>query len=533
MHGASEPVAGTIRFLVRPADPRLVSSSFWTKLRKGFMRLLQKEKDNREWIPVHAYLPPDEPPAARTTSREASGFFAKILSRDEVDEDQAFLALGARLPQGFNASFELEKRPNGELECVKSPWVANVHVEAVRGVTSPEGVPFYEAEVRYDDDQETGDEAVANLPAHIPLTPNTKVFKRGMSQIKPEAGLDASLVCQADGRPPIFVTDDDEEQEMPELQPGPWSVSVIVKSKVNPLTSYGRSYYVEIIDNVSVTVPPQRILPLSFPGPMHLNTLLQLELAVAAGHLFENARLTEAAKGMPARCKLVREALYVHPVVLDCPLWHIKSQTEKQTTVLHLKTSVEPKVPTAEEAAVLRTISQQALHEFAEGTAANKSPLSLKAQRDVLNVEVDMNDLSSDAKQQLKNLASGSGDRLQFKLEGPAFGNIFGEGESRSTEAQGAADPGLVRHIYRSTVTEPYQEAKRNLAKNLALAMGFALLFNGGLKLWSWWQDDKATRRKLALIEAGRDEQKFEPKYLVKPAQATDVFPEPVPDGMM
>ncbi|KEP65804.1 UNVERIFIED_CONTAM: hypothetical protein HHA_316130 [Hammondia hammondi] len=564
---------GTQQVRVRAVDSRLLSSRGWRKLRKGLLDLLKKESAKLEWIPIHVQNVPEGASDASTTLPPSSlGFFGRLLGRNPVEDDLALSALGTSLPRGLNAALEIRTQPDGELECRKSPWVLPVAVEEVFKRASAEGVPFFEVEVSYGD-EDANDTIVANLPIFFPLTPNNEVLKNGLPDIEPQVGLDATILCKEDGRPPLFVTDQDENSEMPELQPGPWVVSVFVRSKVNPLVPYGRSYFLEIIDNVVVTMPPGRTIPLPLPAGVPLDTLVQLELAVAAAQLFTEPWSEESMRlAMPARCTLQREASYLEAATLDCPLWHIQARAKKPSAVrtaakiggslvgvglarniipprrdttafnrlvtldrsddaesagaVNLKTAW-PHPASAAEKLALSKLSDKALKEFAANESHAQSPFTIRADGDNLNVSVDLDKLTAKEKKGVENLPTDSDGRLQFSVAGRPTGDAVGNVDP-------SVGPALrvVQSIYRATVTNPYEKAKTELMKNIALGLAFAVLFHSGMRLWSWWQDDKATRHKLALIEAARKAQHFEPKYLVKPAQATDVLAEMVPDDI-
>ncbi|EPR58825.1 hypothetical protein TGGT1_316130 [Toxoplasma gondii GT1] len=564
---------GTQQLRVRPVDSRLLSSSGWRKLRKGLLDLLKKESAKREWIPIHVHKVPEGASGAETTLPPSSlGFFGRLFGRNPVEDDLALSALGTSLPRGLNAALEIYTQPDGELECRKSPWVLPVVVEEVRKRASAEGVPFFEAAVSYGY-EDANDTIAANLPIVFPLTPNNQILKNGLPDVEPQVGLDATILCKEDGRPPLFVTDQDENSDMPELQPGPWTVSVFVRSKVNPLVPYGRSYFLEVLDNVVVTMPPERIIPFPLPASVSLDTLLQLELAVAAAQLFTEPRSEDSMRlAMPARCTLHRDASYLDAATLDCPLWHMQAHTKKPSAVrtaakiggslvgvglarnlilprrdttafnqlvtlnrsddaesagvVNLNTAWPHPASAAEKLALSR-LSEKALNAFAANESNAKSPFTLSADGDTLDVSVDVNKLSAKEKKGVENLPTDSDGRLQFSLNGRPAGDAVGN-------ADAAVGPALrvVHNIYRATVTNPYENAKNELMKNVALGLAFAVLFHSGMRLWSWWQDDKTTRHKLALIEAARSAQHFEPKYLVKPAQATDVLAEIVPDDI-
>nr|CEL77799.1 TPA: TGME49_116130 [Toxoplasma gondii VEG] len=518
---------GTQQLRVRPVDSRLLSSSGWRKLRKGLLDLLKKESAKREWIPIHVHKVPEGASDAETTLPPSSlGFFGRLFGRNPVEDDLALSALGTSLPRGLNAALEIYTQPDGELECRKSPWVLPVVVEEVRKRASAEGVPFFEAAVSYGY-EDANDTIAANLPIVFPLTPNNQILKNGLPDVEPQVGLDATILCKEDGRPPLFVTDQDENSDMPELQPGPWTVSVFVRSKVNPLVPYGRSYFLEVLDNVVVTMPPERIIPFPLPASVSLDTLLQLELAVAAAQLFTEPRSEDSMRlAMPARCTIHRDASYLDAATLDCPLWHMQAHTKKPSGVVNLNTAWPHPASAAEKLALSR-LSEKALNAFAANESNAKSPFTLSADGDTLDVSVDVNKLSAKEKKGVENLPTDSDGRLQFSLNGRPAGDAVGN-------ADAAVGPALrvVHNIYRATVTNPYENAKNELMKNVALGLAFAVLFHSGMRLWSWWQDDKTTRHKLALIEAARSAQHFEPKYLVKPAQATDVLAEIVPDDI-
>lgn len=125
-----------------------------------------------------------------------------------------------------------------------------------------------------------------------------------------------------------------------ELQPGPWSARAQVYSVPDPLAPFGRKFHVGIIDNVAITMPPQKTIPLppmrSLPS---LELLLQLELASLQrmeGAEEENGggRRKGGLSGAP--CYLHRGALYSDPVRLDCRVWHdraLKKPPRKSSTL--------------------------------------------------------------------------------------------------------------------------------------------------------------------------------------------------------
>ncbi|PFH33643.1 hypothetical protein BESB_078590 [Besnoitia besnoiti] len=586
-----QQAAGEPAIRVRPAHATVRSSGTWRKLRKSFLKLLAEEAKRREWVPVETLeeLDEDSPYVISVAPQQSLKFRGFSRDRDRIADEQVFRDLGKQLPQGFNAAFGLKKAANGLLTCAHAPWLAVAVIDAVREATTRQHVKYYLADVRYlrGGSEDDGDETEAGardapLPTTLPLTPNNKVFTEGAPDLEPQTGSRASILCTQDGQPPQFIPEDTEDEDVTEQQPGPWGVTVVVRSRVNPLAAFGRSYELEVLDNVAVTVPAQPRIPLPLSVVASLDTLLQLELAAAAAAAAEAADAAgsgaadTAALRAQALCRLERPAAYRSAAKLDCSMWQTKPQKSKASAhkqlmkalapfvglsvsnhllgprrnaatfeglvgvdasaagspppaLLNLQSDFGAPAASAAERAVLSRLSHEALWDYAADAGDLNSPFSFHGSPDALQVSVDVGKLSSRDQAQLKHRVSGGADPsvFEFKLSAPRGSDAF------SDSSQQEYAPGAVRSIYQATVAEPQRQSHNSLVKNLAWLAGFVALYAGGSKLWSWWKNDKAAKQQLKHIEDARRKQEFELKYFVRRAQAADVLNAARQDDMM
>ncbi|PHJ20265.1 hypothetical protein CSUI_005899 [Cystoisospora suis] len=322
------------QFVVEAPDAEMRHSKVWKKLVRGYRELLDEESSRGDWIPVKG--PSDDDDDDDAFSAVSLHAVARFPINSEVAaEEKLGSLLGRRLPDTLNSHFSL-RQEGGRYMCQKSPWVVKVTVDRVSRAMGPGMVKYWDVTVQYDmggKRGETAQEELLKLPTVLPLTLNNLIFKEGISEAEsqPVEGTEATLACLKENSEVLFITDaeDDEEQHMPELQPGPWSARAQIYSVPDPLTPFGRKYHVGIIDNVAITMPPQKSIPLppmrSLPS---LELLLQLELASlqsmeGPGEENGGGRRKGGLGGAP--CYLHRGALYSDPVRLDCRIWHDRS----------------------------------------------------------------------------------------------------------------------------------------------------------------------------------------------------------------
>lgn len=161
------------------------------------------------------------------------------------------------------------------VECVAAPWFAEVEMDHVQRQESPQGSPYFMAQLKYTPPLPPS--FASQVPTAVPLAP-TRRAERGGDYRPPAKGDKATLLCLEKGKRLLFLRSTQNFGADPEFLPGPWSVEVHVEIFPDPLRVMGVGVQIRLVENLAVTMPPSRILPVTTAGLTDEQWLL-LELA--------------------------------------------------------------------------------------------------------------------------------------------------------------------------------------------------------------------------------------------------------------
>ncbi|KAL8433814.1 hypothetical protein Efla_005401 [Eimeria flavescens] len=177
-----------------------------------------------------------------------------------------------------------EGRPHllspGPVECTAGPWFVEAEVTGVSEEHSSQGSPFYLVNLVYASPPLNGSsDALHSLPTQLPLAPSKRA-EASAGFRPPAVGDTATLFCRGERTPLLFIRNTQEAPEPSsfEFLPGPWSVQVDVEMFADPLRPLGVGAQVRLVEQLTVTLPPTRVLPLQTEGLSDEQWLL-LELA--------------------------------------------------------------------------------------------------------------------------------------------------------------------------------------------------------------------------------------------------------------
>ncbi|KAL8271803.1 hypothetical protein Esti_004275 [Eimeria stiedai] len=332
--------AGTIEVVPLPLD--LLRSAEFSTLFATYnedVEYERKETECRFWIDVD-HVKFQEAVSLGTGAGESGLHKNDYLSQYGGDCSSVNKHFGAHLvasPSGHIGDWS-----GGFVECTAAPWFAEAEI---RNVTREQigGSFYYSVELKYTYPSSLT-AAVSSqasvLPLTLPLTPGKRAERSGYSR-PPFPGDKATLLCLAKGSRMMLIRDtEDATQADIEFLPGPWSLEVEVEMYPDPRRLMGVGVQLRLMENLSVTLPPTRVLPVTTVGLTNEQWLL-LELAELRSR--ERRQREEAAEGAPLSvtwkeevfatpsrtkvepprvpigpCHLRRGSGFNDPVLLDC-----------------------------------------------------------------------------------------------------------------------------------------------------------------------------------------------------------------------
>ncbi|KAL8445024.1 hypothetical protein Emed_005909 [Eimeria media] len=256
---------GSIEVVPVPLDV-LRSSEFSTLLAtyNEDVEFERKQTECRFWIDVD-YV--------KTQGSNASNSFSQF-GGDCSSLNKKF---GAQLVDSVSG----KDKSSASVKCTAAPWFAEAEIKKVTRKRGPGGSPYFLADLKYTYPSSLAAGAtsqVTSLPSTVPLTPGNEAQRSGYFK-PPAAGDKATLVCLAKGSHMMLIRDtEDATQTDLEFMPGPWSVEVEVEMYPDPLRVMGVRVQLRLMENLSVTLPPTRVLPVTTVGLTGEQWLL-LELA--------------------------------------------------------------------------------------------------------------------------------------------------------------------------------------------------------------------------------------------------------------
>ncbi|KAL8428882.1 hypothetical protein ACSSS7_006933 [Eimeria intestinalis] len=226
------------------------------------------------------------------------------------------------------------------VECSAAPWFAEVEIQKVMRNQGSQGSFYFLAELNYTYPPYLAAGVPAKaypLPLTVPLIPGTQAERSGYLR-PPLPGDKATLLCLAKGSPMMLIRDIEDATQADFA--GPWSVEVEVEMYPDPLRVMGVRVQLRLVENLSVTLPPTRVLPVTTAGLTNEQWLL-LELAElrsrerrqreeadagAAGDLtwgeeaftMRSRTQTQSPHVPIGPCQLCRGKGFNEPVLLDC-----------------------------------------------------------------------------------------------------------------------------------------------------------------------------------------------------------------------
>ncbi|CDJ70236.1 hypothetical protein, conserved [Eimeria necatrix] len=159
-------------------------------------------------------------------------------------------------------------------QCTAAPWFLDVEVAGIETKETDSGSNYFVVQLNYSG---AAPSAVSRMPTVMPLRLEQLAnYLRG--GWIPKRGDNATIVCLGKGEPLIFAAHTDDEEQYAEFLPGPWSVEVDVEFYRDVLRPMGVGVRLHLKDNLSVTLPPLRVLPFN-SGKLSTEQWLLLELA--------------------------------------------------------------------------------------------------------------------------------------------------------------------------------------------------------------------------------------------------------------
>ncbi|OEH79663.1 hypothetical protein cyc_00802 [Cyclospora cayetanensis] len=227
-----------------------------------------------------------------------------------------------------------EEFPTWYVECTAAPWFAEAVLSSVEEKASPQGSPYFFAHLDYT--SPIPEAFSSQMPKALPLSP-TRRSEFVDDFVPPQAGDTATLLCLKKGQQLIFSRETEETALNVEFLPGPWTVEVQVELFPNVLRSMGIGVRLRLLENISVTLPPTRVLPV-YTSNLGSEQWLTLELAAlyAEEQQLQDAeiedmelrgewiqadevpRITQMGTLPIGPCFLRRRKGFNEPVVLDC-----------------------------------------------------------------------------------------------------------------------------------------------------------------------------------------------------------------------
>ncbi|KAL8451784.1 hypothetical protein Emag_002607 [Eimeria magna] len=333
---------GSIEIVPVPLDV-LRSSEFSTLLAtySEDVEYERKEMECRFWIDVDHVKSQSVASAKSGVAASEDSQKTDYFSQYGGDCSTLNREFGAQLVE--SASGPLNDRTSAFVKCTAAPWFAEVEIQAVTRKRGPGGSFYSLAELSYTYPSflaAADTSRASGLPLTVPLTPDKQAQRSG--HFKPPApGDKATLLCLAEGSRMMLIRDtEDATQAGLEFLPGPWSIEVEVEMYPDPLRVMGVGVQLRLMENLAVTLPPTRVLPVTTAGLTGEQWLL-LELAELRSRERRQRETAEAGASVDfafgeeilalssrtqmqpphfpiGPCQLRRRKGFNEPILLDC-----------------------------------------------------------------------------------------------------------------------------------------------------------------------------------------------------------------------